>query len=150
MKNLSIEESIRILGNNYIGHLAFISQGNPYVVPVTYYYDQGMNCIIGYSAEGHKINAMRINPSVSLGVDEIETVGHWQSALAHGTFEEIRGSEARYQLHQFAQGVKSIIAGKQQKVPEFVSEFSSRMDVRGVSLVYRIKILEITGKRRTT
>lgn len=148
MRTLSRKENIHILGNNYIGRLGYIFQGNPYVVPITYYYDQATNGIIGYSADGQKISALRMNPTVSLAVDEIEAADHWQSVLVHGTFEEIDGSEAKYLLQHFALGVKMIIAQKEQKVPRFISEFSSKIETRGIPLVYRLKILEITGKKR--
>ena len=112
IKNLKAKESIHLLRDNYIGRLAFISQGNPYIVPITYYYDETSNSILGYSAEGHKMNAMRKNRSVSLEVDEIISVNNWQSILAHGVFEELQGSEAKFLLHWFAQGVTNIITGK--------------------------------------
>lgn len=148
IKNLKVKESIRLLSDNYIGRLAFISQGNPYVVPITYYYDETSNSILGYSSEGHKINAIRKNPSVSLEVDEITAVNNWQSVLAHCVFEELHGSEAKFLLHRFAQGVKNIIVRKEKTVPRFISEFSSKPNSPKISIVFRIKIVEITGKQR--
>lgn len=55
---------------------------------------------------------MRENSLVSLQVEEIESNNNWLSVLAHGTFEELQGSEAQSQLYQFTEGVKSIIAKK--------------------------------------
>ena len=123
IKNLKTEEGIRLLSDNYIGRLAFICQGNPYVVPITYYYDETSNSILGYSAEGHKMNAMRKNRSVSLEVDEITAVNNWQSILAHGIFEELQGSEAKFLLHRFAQGVKNIIIRKEKIIPQSINAF---------------------------
>lgn len=148
IENLKTKESIHLLRVNYIGRLAFISQGNPYVVPITYYYDETSNSILGYSAEGHKINAMRKNRSVSLEVDEITSVNNWQSILAHGVFEELQGSEAKFLLHRFAQGVKNIIIRKEKTVPKSISEFSSKLDSPQAPIVFRIQIFKITGKRR--
>ncbi|WP_243396993.1 pyridoxamine 5'-phosphate oxidase family protein [Flagellimonas pacifica] len=144
------KENINLLCSNYIGHLAFIFQGCPYVVPITYYYEQSLDCIIGYSAEGYKINAMRSNPEVTLEVDEIKAADKWKSVLVHGIYEEIHGSEAKLLLHQFALGVKNIIARKEQKIPQFISEYSSKLDDRGIPLVYKINIVEIIGRKRTS
>jgi nitroimidazol reductase NimA-like FMN-containing flavoprotein (pyridoxamine 5'-phosphate oxidase superfamily) len=150
MTDLSSNECIRVLKTNYTGHLGFISQGDPYVLPITFYYNQADNTIISYSEEGHKIKAMRINRSVSLQVEEVVSNSNWQSVLVHGTFEEIKGSNAKYLLHQFAEGVKNILNVKEHKHPEFISEFSSKTYSGGVPIVYRIKILEIKGKRKET
>ncbi len=148
IKSLRTKEGIRLLRDNYIGRLAFISQGNPYVVPITYYYDETSNSILGYSAEGHKMNAMRENRSVSLEVDEISSVNNWRSILAHGVFEELQGSEAKFLLHRFAQGVKNIILRKEKIIPQSISEFSSKLNSPKTPIVFRIRIVEITGKQR--
>ncbi|TFG74082.1 MAG: flavin mononucleotide-binding protein [Flavobacteriales bacterium] len=150
MTDLTSNEGIRILKNNYIGHLGYISQSEPYVIPITYYYNPSDNTIISYSEEGHKINAMRKNGSVSLQVEEIVSNSNWQSVLAHGTYEEIKGSNAKHLLHLFAEGVKNILNVKEHKHPEFISEFSSKTYSGGVPVVYRIKIRDIKGKRKET
>ena len=150
IENLSKSASVTLLKNNYTGHLAFIAQRIPFALPITYYYDTANNAIISYSSKGLKIDAMRENDTVSLQVEEIESNSNWQSVLVLGTFEELHGSDAKYYLHQFTEGVKSIIAQKEHKHPEFISEFSSKLYSRGIPIVYRIKILEIIGKRKET
>ena len=148
MKILSKSESITLLKDNYIGHLSYIAQGHPFTLPITYFYDLGSNAIISYSAEGHKIDAMRKNGAVSLEVEEIVSNNNWHSILAHGTFEELKGTDAKYYLHQFTEGVKSIIKEKEHTLPEFISEFSSKSSSKKIPVVYRFKILEITGRRK--
>jgi len=150
MRDLKENECIQILRNNYLGHLSFMAKKSPYILPITYYYDPSNNTILGYSAEGHKINSMRKNASVSLEVEEVESNDNWQSVLVHGTFEELHGIDAKYYLHQFAEGVKSIITQKEHTHPEFISEFSSKSSSKKIPVVYRIKILEMTGKRKET
>ena len=150
MTNLKLNESTRILSHNYVGRLAFIAQDKPFAVPITYFFDPQDNTILSYSGEGHKIDAMRKNPSVSLQVDEIQSVHNWESALVHGSFEELKGSDAKQKLHRFAEGVKSIIQSKERKEVEFINEFSSKEYSGKNSIVFRINILEITGKRKET
>ena len=74
VRTLNEEEALRVFANNYIGNLTYIYQNRPFVVPITYFYDQENNVLISYSGEGHKINAMRKHNQVSLGVAEITSV----------------------------------------------------------------------------
>lgn len=150
IKNLNSEECVELLSNNYIGRLAFIVGETPYIIPITYYYyNQGDNSIISYSLEGHKIDAMRKNQSVSVEVDEIESISQWKSVLVHGQFEELKGIDAKSQLREFSQGVKDVVNRKEEKELQFIHEFSSKLGADGaLPIVYRIKISEITGKFR--
>ena len=60
----------KLLQGNYIGSLGFIAHKAPFVLPVTYYYDHKNHCVISYSMEGHKIEALRESPEVALLVYE--------------------------------------------------------------------------------
>lgn len=148
IKKLNQKDEQQLLCNNYIGHLAFIAGGSPHVLPITYYYDRPNERIISYASEGHKIKAMRKNKLVSLAVDEIDSVNRWRSILVHGEFEEVHGIDAKYQLHQFSEGVKEVIARKEKKHLHFISEFSSKLQSVGIPIVYHIKIVDITSKFR--
>ncbi|MCK0190367.1 pyridoxamine 5'-phosphate oxidase family protein [Arenibacter sp. F20364] len=150
MTNLTTSESIRLLKNNYTGYLGYIFQDKPYVLPITYFYDKDDHSLISYSADGHKIDAMRDNNAVSLLVEDIKSFKNWQTVMAHGTYEELQGTDAKYKLHQFSEGLKALILRKENRETEFISEFSSKLYSRGIPTVYRIKILEITGKRKET
>ncbi len=149
MTDLKTNQCIAILKNNYLGRLGYIAKNSPYIVPITYfYYDDSNNSIICYSGEGHKIEAMRKNHSVSLQVDEIDSVNKWRSVLVHGVFEELKGIDARHLLHEFAEGVKSIISKNEPTMPHAIGDFSSKIHQEKIPIVYHIKILEITGKIR--
>jgi len=148
IKDLNTAECLRVLKENYTGRLAFIAHSRPYVLPITYFYDEPNNAIISYTGEGHKLNAMRLYSSVSLQVDEIGSASNWQSVLVHCVFEELSGSDARYQLHQFATGVKNIIEEREKKDVYFISEFSSKISSGEIPIVYRLRIMEVTGKFR--
>ncbi len=148
IKNIKRKTGIDILRKNYIGRLAYVVRAKPYVVPITYYYDHDNKSVISYTSEGHKIESMRINPSVSLQVDEITSINRWRSVLVHGLFEELEQIDAKFQLHVFAEGVKKVIVEKEKENLHFISEFSSKLKGEDPPTVYRIKILEITGKQR--
>lgn len=148
IKDLELSECLDFLGSNYIGRLAFISKGNPFIIPITYYYDSEENCILSYASIGHKIEAMRISGSVALQVDDIESIQHWRSVLVHGIFEEFDGSTAKKYLHRFAEGVQVTVTRKKDTNPKFIQDFSSRLQERGIPIMYRITINDITGKFR--
>lgn len=149
-RNLKEEECIALLEKNYIGHLAYISQGQPYCVPITYFYDLETNTITSYSSEGHKLASMRKNRAVSLAVDEITSITSWKSVLAIGTFEELTQIDAKHMLHKFSEGVKEIIKEHTGGNPKYISEFSAKIDVEESPTVFRIKIQELTGKLRNS
>jgi nitroimidazol reductase NimA-like FMN-containing flavoprotein (pyridoxamine 5'-phosphate oxidase superfamily) len=145
---LNQEENTKILGTNYIGNLSYIYRERPYTIPITYYFHEESNLIIGYSAEGHKINAMRKNSNVSLGVTDIDSVNSWESVLAQGKFIELSGSEAKAKLHVFSLGVKDLIIRKEHRKLDFISEFSSKIYKDDLPIVFQIKIEEVSGRIR--
>lgn len=69
------------------GRLACVSDGQPYVVPVTYAAD-GDN-LYGFSLEGRKIEWMRQNPKVCMQVDAFGEAREWRSVIAYGRYEEL-------------------------------------------------------------
>ncbi|WP_222983395.1 pyridoxamine 5'-phosphate oxidase family protein [Flagellimonas meishanensis] len=151
IKALKHEDCIQLLKNHYVGRLAYLAGKVPFVAPITYFYfdEDKKDSIISYSLEGHKIDAMRNNPYVSLQVDEIESMNQWKSVLAHGEFEELHQIDAKRFLHEFAQGVKSLINRDSDKNVQFIHEFSSKLQANNnPPIVYRINIHEITGKQR--
>lgn len=148
IRTLNQRESTKILESNYIGNLSYIYRESPYATPITYYFDKENNVIIGYSSEGHKINAMRKNNNVSLGVSEIGTVNSWKSVLALGKFIEVSRSEAKAQLHLFSLGVKDLIIKKEHRKLDFISEFSSKIYKNDLPVVFKIKVEELSGRMR--
>ena len=137
-----------LLSQNYIGHLSYIFNNKPYVVPITYYYDDMTNAIIGYSGIGHKIRALRINRDVSMEVSEVASVNNWKSVLVQGTYREFEGSTALMNLHKFAEGVKDIIKNVEGKELSFISDFSNKIYKEGQPVVFKIDVEELTGRER--
>ncbi len=148
IRSLNQKECEQILSNNYIGQLAYIRQNRPYVAPITYFYDSKINALIGYSAEGHKIRAMRKNNLVSVGVSEIDSVNHWDSILVHGKYEELEGGTAKAHLHDFSLGVKDLIIKREHRKLDYISQFSSKIYKDDFPIIFLIHIEEITGKMR--
>jgi hypothetical protein len=145
---LNTSEKAFVLQTNYIGHLGYIYNNKPFVVPITYFYDEEQNNIICYSGNGHKTNALRKTNTVSLCVSEINSVNNWKSVLVQGIYEEHTGSDAKAILHQFSLGIKKIILNQEQRDLDFINQFSSKIYDDDLPIVFTIKIEDITGKRR--
>lgn len=148
IRNLSNTESRFILKNNYIGHLGYIYHNKPFVVPITYFFNEKDSTITCYSGEGHKIKAMRQNSEIALEVSEVNSVNNWKSVMVQGTYIELEGSQGKAQLHEFSLGVKDLLRNKENLEADFISEFSSKIYKGDIPIVFCIKIEEITGKTR--
>tara|TARA_R110000868_G_scaffold342697_2_gene603603 strand:+ start:8080 stop:8583 length:504 start_codon:yes stop_codon:yes gene_type:complete len=150
ISDLERTECFKILNNNYIGHLAYVYHKQPFVIPITYYYDKTNITVIGYTGEGHKTHALRLNNAVALEIAEIQAIDNWKTVLIQGTFEELVGPEAKYELHKFSLGVKKLIKGKDNIKLDFIPQFSSKTNPEAIPIVYHINIQEITGKQRNS
>lgn len=148
IKDLETSGCLKLLDENYIGRLAYIFGKSPYVLPITYFHDVEEKSILSYSAPGFKIEAMEKYGVVAFQVDDIITIHNWRSVLVQGNFEELEGSTAKKYLHRFAEGVQEIIAKKGGASPKFIQDFSSKLSLRGIPVVYRINITDIFGKFR--
>lgn len=143
------EEMHALLKDHYLGALSYISQQHPFVVPITFYFDESSECLLGYSAEGHKIDAMRNNPEVSLMVYQLDDLKRWKSVMVQGQFEELRQIDAKAGLHRFTEGIRERIAPQNERAKLFLEDFSSSLSNEGTPLVFRIRINGWTGKKRT-
>ncbi|MCP9200831.1 pyridoxamine 5'-phosphate oxidase family protein [Gramella sp. GC03-9] len=148
MKNLTKEECLSLLKENYIGHLAYLNRGIPETLPITYFFDEKNNSIISYSGEGVKIKMMREKPQVSFQVEEIQNISEWRSVLLYGRFEELEAIDAKTKLHEFAEGVKNILRNKENIDLDYLNEFSSKVVTPANPIVYRINISDIKGRQR--
>ncbi len=148
IRDLSEKRIVKFLGSNCVGCLGFIAHKSPHVLPVTYYYDPEHHQIVSYSMEGHKIGAMREYPQVSLLVFEQDSMTSWRSVLVHGVFEELRQIDAKFHLKEFSEGVQKILKQRGEADKKFIEEFSSKADTGGIPIVYRIRIVDWSGKYR--
>jgi len=85
---LSEAEARNLIAGGRIGRLGCVDNGEPYVVPINYVFEDGS--IYSHSLPGRKIEALRAHPRACLQVDEIENDFEWRSVIAYGNFEEIR------------------------------------------------------------
>jgi uncharacterized protein len=90
---LSQTEIEDFLRGQRIARLGCHADGETYVVPLIYAYEDG--AVFAVTTEGRKTAMLRENPRVCVEFDEYDTdgKGSWRSVIAHGTSEELTGEQ---------------------------------------------------------
>lgn len=135
--DLKAHDVERVLRENIIGRIGVHAFGRTYVVPVTYVYDGG--AVYAHSHEGMKMHMMRENPHVCFEVDHMDGVANWESVIAWGTFEELRGSSAQRAMEMLVRELEPHLEG-----PPGVS--AHPRSGQTTALLYRVKLEEKTGR----
>jgi uncharacterized protein len=86
IREMSKEESLRVLAGAKLARLACAHENQPYVVPV---YHEASGCLYGFTTPGQKIEWMRANPLVCVEVDEVAAYDQWVSVVVIGRYEEL-------------------------------------------------------------
>lgn len=81
------------------GHLGFIHEGKPYVMPMHYYLQD--SDIYLFTTEGMKTHDIEENPEVCLQVEEIHDPLHWRSVIVTGRAERLTVQQDIDQAMQF-------------------------------------------------
>jgi uncharacterized protein len=98
---LTRAQCLEVLMRMNVGRLACARHDQPYIVPVSFYFDGSDACLYSFSTLGQKIRWMRENPRVCVEVDEIADQVHWTTVIVTGRYEEIQagmhagGAQAR-------------------------------------------------------
>ncbi|GAB4403728.1 MAG: hypothetical protein OHK0039_03240 [Bacteroidia bacterium] len=143
---LTTAEIDHILAHHYIGHLACCDpEGNPYLVPVTYYYDSDSDTIISYTAEGKKIGILRENPRVCLAVSEIDNLSHWRSVIINGTYEELHDLDAMRAIQLLITRLQKLVNDEGIQKVEYIKDVA-RADPGKTKVIYRINITSKSGR----
>jgi uncharacterized protein len=86
--HLNQAEARQVLQSSHLGHLGCIVEGDPYVVPVNFIFEN--DSIYIHSLPGLKVDAVRAqNPRVCLQVDRIESDARRKRVIAYGNFQEV-------------------------------------------------------------
>jgi nitroimidazol reductase NimA-like FMN-containing flavoprotein (pyridoxamine 5'-phosphate oxidase superfamily) len=131
---MSLDETRALLEQGHVGRLGCVSEGKPYVVPVSYILSG--DSIYVHSLVGRKIRALRQDPRACLQVDEIEDAYNWRSAIAFGRYEEITEAGER------ERAVRRLLARFPHLTPV---ESVPVHDGQSAVIVFRIRVEEMTG-----
>lgn len=134
-----------LLAGEVVGRLGCHARGRTYVVPIAYAYADGM--IVAHTADGLKLQMMRENPHVCFEVDRVDDLGHWQSVIVWGRFEELRGAAADHATAQLLGKLLPLAAttGASQTPKALTKQYRARAE--GLPAVtFCIHIEERTGR----
>ena len=136
------------LGDRYFAHLGCQSDGEIYVVPISFVYSGGR--LIGQTKEGRKVEMLRKNPSCCVQLDKINSVADWTSVIVWGTFEELKGHEAIEAMGLLIDrfGPKVEVLGGSRN-PRDITPSASDSE-RQVKILYSISIREKSGRFETS
>jgi nitroimidazol reductase NimA-like FMN-containing flavoprotein (pyridoxamine 5'-phosphate oxidase superfamily) len=88
MDQLTRDEALQLLNTTPVAHLGLISDGAPYVTPMSFVVDGEE--ILFRTMAGKKLNALRDNPNVCVEVSQFdEQTGEWASVIVTGTATEV-------------------------------------------------------------
>lgn len=130
---LSSDDATTVLSQETFGRLGCIADGEPYVVPVHYFFDGQVIWI--HSLLGKKITALRANHRACLQVDDIRDSYHWRSVLAYGNYEEI--GDERLREHALAELFR--------RVPDLTPVESKMTMGINETIVFCLRVDQITG-----
>ena len=139
VEDLSESEVSEILGRLNYGHLACCRHSRPYVVPISYAYDEGVIYI--YTTEGKKFVIIRENPNVCLQVEEVADNEHWTSVIVEGVAEQLKkGAE-----HDRA--LELIAAANPTLTPAVSIRWMDNWIRENIEVVYRLTPAMTSGRR---
>ena len=140
---LTAAECREVLAKARLGRLACARANQPYVVPISVYFDPDEHVLYGFSTVGQKIRWMRENPLVCVEVEEIVSRRHWTTVVAFGRYDEIprggRGATLRKRAYElFAHQAEWWLPGAANLAAD---------ERPAVAVVYRIRLNRLTGRR---
>ncbi|MEO7971190.1 MAG: pyridoxamine 5'-phosphate oxidase family protein [bacterium] len=135
MRTLNETEGRELLISARIGRLGCVDNGEPYVVPINYLFEDEL--VYSHSLPGRKIDILRAHPRACLQVDDIANDFNWGSAIAYGNYEEIHDSGERRSI------LRKLLARFPLLTPveSTMAHDASAPD----SVVFRLRIDRITG-----
>ena len=88
MDELTIERCRQVLEDGWVGHLAVISEGEPYVAPISYVVVDGRICF--KTGPGRRAEAIRSSSRVCFETSNVDhSTGYWESVVVWGDAGEI-------------------------------------------------------------
>jgi len=100
VRQMSREETERLLARGWYGHLGVTRDGHPYVVPLCYAYDAPD--LYFFTTEGTKTEFIVANHEVCFQVEEVHGPEDWQSVMPTGRAELLREPGAWTRLSHIA------------------------------------------------
>lgn len=139
---LTEAECLAVLSRVTVGRLACARENQPYVVPISFYFD-GTASLYSFSTVGQKIHWMRDNPKVCIETDDVVDRLHWTSVVASGSYEELGDS------HGGGDELRRALAFLQQNAQWWLPATGrlSSGEAKTPPIVFRVRITVVSGRR---
>lgn len=135
MGQKEIQDFLQQLG---YGHLGFIHEGKPYVMPMHYYLQE--KDIYLFTTEGMKTHDIDANPAVCLQVEEIHGSLHWRSVIVTGRAERLTEQQDIDRAMQFIKERNPTLS------PAINRTWIDALGRAEVIAIYRIHKSEMSGR----
>ena len=133
-----------VLKTERIGHLACAADDQPYVVPITFVYEDGY--VYAHTNDGMKVDFMRRNPKVCFEVDKIESMKSWRSVVAKGIYEELDGQAAAQALDLMISRLSAAPTSETLDLGDGLGGVASQIKLKPTKgVTFRIRLLETSG-----
>lgn len=141
---LNKDQINNIIQSQSICRIGCVDNNRAYIVPISYFFDG--EYIYAQSREGKKINLMRMNPNVCIEIDIINGSNNWQSVIAYGKFEELKGEASDNARKKLFDNVLTLMTNS--KIHKFEHSDDEILDDsnRIKLIMFCIKIVESTGR----
>jgi nitroimidazol reductase NimA-like FMN-containing flavoprotein (pyridoxamine 5'-phosphate oxidase superfamily) len=140
---LTRQECIDLLQRTHVARLACARHSQPYIVPISFYFDTFDTCLYSFSTVGQKIHWMRDNPKVAVEVDEVVDRFTWTSVVLSGFYEELR--DATDVARSRARALKLLQERTEWWLPG-IARLSDGSE-HDTPVVYRIQLATMSGRR---
>src|SRR5688500_12652053 len=139
---LTQPECAEILTRSDLGRLACAHEGQPYIVPIHYSFDEARRCLYAFSTIGQKIEWTRDSAKGCVEVEDIRDKDRWTTVLAFGRYEEMSDSPDDKAARQRAQALF-------EQRPEWWLPAAAKVGSQEhhSMVLYRIRIDRMTGRR---
>ena len=142
--NLTDSQIDFVLYSQVTGRIGCYTDGEIYVVPVTYAFDG--QYIYARSNEGRKIEIMRANDQVCFEVEDIDTLAHWRCVILWGTYEELTTTEAQKKGAQVLSDRLQPLITSETARPHRQTMSPQVVEKEKKPIIYRIRVDRKTGK----
>lgn len=142
MLNLTREECERLLDSVDVGHIAVISDGEPYVTPISFV--RKADRLVMRTGWGKRMTALQRNPRASFEVSRVDPdTGDWESVVIRGVVSEVHDDVAE------AEAV-ALLLEKYRRLIGPVTAWTVPELLPGTAVVLRLVIEEMTGRSSGT
>jgi uncharacterized protein len=141
---LNKDQMEALLRKCYVGRIGCCADNKPYIVPISYAYEDGY--IYCHTDEGKKARIMRKNPAVCFQVENMKSMANWKSVIIEGEYEELVDKEQRSRgmdilLRRYLPVISSVTVHLGELWP-FSPDDTSEIE----GIVFRISVNAMSGR----